>query len=313
MLINNRQFILISPLLLMLFSLLFLFIPTGQIYSAPDTLDLQLDDPAIIRWDISDILPGDSGIQPIDLHNAGDIRGYVYIWISDIADGEGLNPDAETGDTAEPGELSAHVLLNIINPGVDFGKLTGSGYIEPYELPVNIAAFPGSSNQALFLLDTAINPGGTLTLQWQWELPPSAGNEVQGDSVSFTFNYMLSSFYTEEEEDIEPNQPPVYIPPPTIVPPTTPVTTPPTTEPLDTPKPDEPEDDIEITAEPDESYVVLIAPDTTTPPIQKEEPSDNNEIWAQASLGIAVTGTCAMTSLAIIERIRHHRRMKSEN
>ena len=290
---------------------LYLLVQTGQAYGAPDTLDLQLDDPAIIRWDIIDIMPGDSGIEPINLHNAGDIPGYIYIWLSDIVDGEGLNPESETGNTVEPGELSSYIILDIINPGMNFGKLKGNGYMQYYDLPVVMASFPNSSNQALFIIATTINPGETLELQWQWQLPLSAGNVVQGDTLSFTFNYMLSSFYTEEEEE-EPSEPPPYFPPPTL-PSTTPVTTPPRTEPPEPPVTDEPEDDIDITDDTDISYVVLITPDTSTPAMDEEKPSDNKAVLAQASLGLAVSGTVAMTTLAVIERIRRYRRMKMGN
>ena len=138
-----------------------------------------------------------------------------------------MNPESETGNTAEPGELSSFISLNIINPGMTFGKLTGTGYMRYFNLPVNMVSFPNTSNQALFIMDTAINPGETLELQWQWQLPSSVGNEVQGDTVSFAFNYMLSSFYTE---DLESTEFPPYIPP-TTVPPTTPATITPTVEP----------------------------------------------------------------------------------
>ena len=291
---------------------LFLFIQTGRAYGAPDTLDLQLDDPAIIRWEIIDIMPGDSGIEPINLHNAGDIPGYIYIWIGDIVDGEGLNPESETGDTSEPGELSSYINLDIINPGMAFGKLTGTGYMEHFDLPVNMASFPQSSNQALFILDTAINPGETLELQWKWQLPSSVGSQAQGDTVSFTFYYMLSTFYTEEEEDTGPAEPPPYVPPPTV-PTATPPTTPPTTESPSPPTLDEPEDEIDTVDETDVSYVELIVPDTPTISTHEEKPSENKAVLTQASLGVAISGTVAMTTLAIIERVRRYRRMKKGN
>lgn len=233
--VKNWRSALVAMMAAVLISPLFLTVPTGQAYGAPDTLDLQLDDPAVIRWDVTGIMPGDSGIEPVNLHNAGDIPGYIYIWISDIADAEGLNPESETGDTSEPGELSAYIYLDIVNTGMNFGKLTGTGSMEPFDLPVNVAAFPGSSDQALFILDTAINPGETLELQWQWQLPSSVGNEVQGDTVSFSIYYMLSSLYAGEEDDeeeIEPAGPPVYIPPPTVPPITPTTTTPVTTTPM---------------------------------------------------------------------------------
>ena len=65
---------------------------------------------------------------------------------------------------------------------------------------------------------------------------------------------------------------------------------------------------VAIIYEIDVSYVELITPDTTTPPVPDKEPSDDKAIWAQASLGLAVSGTFSMTILAIIERRRRHRR-----
>lgn len=316
MLVKNWQLFMTVLVVPLLICPLFLFFTAGRAYGTPDTLDLQLDDPATIRWDYIDIKPGDSGIELVNLYNIGDIPGYVYIWIGDIIDGEGLNPDSETGDTSEPGELSSSINLNIINSGMAFGKLTGTGYMQHFNLPVNLASFPDSSNQALFILDSVINPGETLELQWQWELPANTGNQVQGDTVSFTFYYMLSTFYTEEEEEEEPGPtvPPVYYPPPTVpssVQPTTPVTTPPTVETPVPPEVHEPEEEA-ITDNTDISYVVLIGPETTTPAaIETGETSNLRALLAQASLGVAVVGTVAMTTLAVIQRIRRYRLVRT--
>jgi hypothetical protein len=308
---KNWQLAFIVLMVLMLICPLFFLFPAGQAYGAPYTLDLQLDDPAIIRWEYFDIMPGYSGIEPVNLHNTGDIPGYIYIWISDIVDGEGLNPESETGNTSEPGELGSCILLNIINPEMSFGRLTGTGYMEPFSLPVSISSFPGSSNQALFILDTAIYPGETLELQWQWELPASVGNQAQGDTVSFTIYYMLSTFYTEEEEP-GPAEPPPYSPPPTT-PPSVPATTPtvrPPAEPTTPPEVPEP-DEGDIIDETDIRYVVLDEPETTTPAApDTEESSDLRGILAQASLGVAVTGTVTMTALAVIQRIRRYKLMR---
>jgi hypothetical protein len=297
----------ISLILPILIYPLLLFTPAGSAYGAPDTLDLQLDNPAIIRWDIVDIRPGDSGIEPVNLHNAGDISGYLYIWISDIADGEGLNPESETGNTAEPGELSSYLYLDIINPGMTFGQLTGSGGTQYINLPLRLVNFPTNSNQALFILDTALNPGETLELQWQWWLSPTAGNEAQGDTVSFTINYMLSS---EHPGAVFIPGEPVNNPP--AVPPTTPTTPPPTTEPSPTPT---------STDIPDDVTDVVDSTDQTPPPSETitpaitdiEGPSANEGLLVKASLGIMISGTCAMTALATIERIRRRRRMKLNN
>jgi hypothetical protein len=179
--------ILILPLLVCPF---LLGLPTGQAYGDP-FLDLQLDDPAVIRWDISNIAPGDSGLQPINLYNTGNVTGYVYIWIDDLVDDEGLNPEPETGDTTNPGELSHYISLDIINEGMTLRKLSGTGRLTGIMRPVMLDSFPASSDEALYIASPPVGANETLELQWQWEFVPTAGNEAQGDTASFSVYYML--------------------------------------------------------------------------------------------------------------------------
>jgi hypothetical protein len=179
--------VLILPLLVCPF---LLGLPTGQAYGDP-FLDLQLDDPAVIRWDISNIAPGDTGLQPINLYNAGNVTGYVYIWIEDLVDDEGLNPEPETGDTSNPGELSHYISLDFINEGMTLRKLSGTGRLTGITRPVMLDSFPASSDEALYIVTPPVGANETLELQWRWEFLPTAGNEAQGDTVSFSVYYML--------------------------------------------------------------------------------------------------------------------------
>ncbi len=187
----------------------------GQAYADSPTLDLQLDSSDAIRWDIGNITPGDSGLKPINLHNAGNVAGSLFVWIGDLADDEGANPESETGNTTNPGELSSYIYLDIINDGMTFAELSDNGCVISTELPISLKSFPGSSDRALCIADTQIGPGQTLELQWQWTLSPDAGNDVQGDTVSFSIYYSLFSD--------SPAQP-LYSPPVTIPPPPAPST-----------------------------------------------------------------------------------------
>ena len=224
--------------LLVLVCSLLLTWQTGQAYAASPTLDLQLDAPDIIRWDIGNIKPGDSAIEPVNLHNNGNTTGYLLIWIADLVDDEGANPESETGDTTNPGELSSYIYLDIVNDGMAFYRLSDSGYVYA-DLPISIKSFPDSSNRALYIASTPIGAGQTLELRWQWTLSPYAGNDVQGDTVSFNIYYSLvseipyGSYYypgglptyptattTPEDSDdnaLEP-EPPAPTPTPTIPP-----------------------------------------------------------------------------------------------
>jgi hypothetical protein len=185
----------------------------GRAYAAGPFLDLELNAPGGIRWNIGNIKPGDSAVESINLHNAGSSTGYVLVWIADLVDSEGLNPESETGDIAPPGELSSYLYLNIITSGLTFGVLTDSGYADTH-LPVSLAAFPTSPSRALYLSNTSIGPGQTLTLDWRWTLVTSAGNEVQGDAVSFSIYYSLIS--AKPGFDVEGYPPPqtaIVVPP----------------------------------------------------------------------------------------------------
>ena len=164
----------------------------GQAYADSPALDLQIDSPDTIRWDVGNIKPGDSGIEPVTLRNTGDTTGYLLVWIADLVDDEGANPDSETGNTTNPGELSSYIYLDIINDGITFARLTDNGYIN-IELPITLQSFPGDSDHALYIVNTPIKVGQTLELQWQWALSPDAGNDVQGDTVSFSIYYSLIS------------------------------------------------------------------------------------------------------------------------
>jgi hypothetical protein len=164
---------------------------TGRAYAASPSLDLRLDAPGSIRWDIANIQPGDSAIESVNLHNDGNITGYILVWITDLIDDEGTNPESETSDISNPGELSSYIYLNIVNDGMTFGRLTGYAYMNT-DLPISLDTFPASINQALCIANTPLYAGQSLELCWQWALSPLAGNNVQGDTVSFTINYQLT-------------------------------------------------------------------------------------------------------------------------
>ena len=170
---------------------------------------------------------------------------------------------------------------------------------------------PNSSSQALFVTNTAIGASETLVLEWQWLFPVAAGNEAQGDTVSFTINYMLSSYYPTPV--YVPDQP-TDIPPTTTVPPTTPTTTPtPTTTETPTPTSTDVPDDATDVVDPTDT-TPLPTETTTTPAITPtDEPSANKEMLKQASLGVMISGTFTMTVLAAIERLQRYRRMKLDN
>jgi len=146
-------------------------------------VNLELGGEGATSWDIGNIKPGDSGTKTVTLHNAGHDNGFVTIWISDIVSSDGTNPESETGDTTELGELADHLVLN----------LSCNGLSANLSLPATIDNFPQSASSSDYIRISPLKAGETVTLVWEWEFPETGEpqNDAQGDSLSFTINYLL--------------------------------------------------------------------------------------------------------------------------
>ena len=119
----------------------------------------------------------------------------VTIYISDLVSSEGDNPESETGDTAEPGELDDYLLLNI----------SCSRLHTNISLPTTIDKLPqDASGWPRYCRVTPLSVGDTVTLHWHWELPIETDNDAQGDSLSFTINYMLEELPAPPSEEVPP-------------------------------------------------------------------------------------------------------------
>ena len=135
---------------------------------AQDPVDLELGGGGATSWDIGNIEPGDSGTKTVALHNAGYNDGFVTIWISDTVNSEGTNPESETGDTTEPGELGDYLLLGLIYNGLDTNL----------SLPATIDNLPQSASDPNYIRISPLNAGDTVDLDWEWELPYQTGNDA---------------------------------------------------------------------------------------------------------------------------------------
>jgi hypothetical protein len=152
--------------------------------ASTNPVDLEFGGEGAMPWAIGNIKPSDSGTKTISLRNIGDKDGFVAVWVSDIISSEGINPESETGDTAEPGELDKYLLFN----------LNAAGLSTDLTLPVKINDLPHSATEAHYLEIIPIKTGATVNLEWQWQLPAQTGNDIQGDGLSFTINYLLRDF-----------------------------------------------------------------------------------------------------------------------
>ncbi len=150
---------------------------------AQEPLDLVLGGEGTTSWSIDDIKPGDTGTETVTLYNDSSTRGLLTIWISDIVSSEGINPESETGDIAEPGELIDYLLFN-----VSFSRLDTN-----LSLPATIDNFAKSAFGFNCLNINTVYAHETINLVWEWEFHETGGpqNDTQGDSLSFSINYLL--------------------------------------------------------------------------------------------------------------------------
>jgi hypothetical protein len=151
---------------------------------AQEPLYLELGGEGATSWSIENIKPGDTGTKTVTLRNDASVDGLLIIWISDIVSSEGANPESETGDTAEPGELINYLLFNI-----SFNRLKTN-----ISLPATLSKFPQTASDANFIWIDPLYAYETIDLFWEWEFRETGvtQNDAQGDSLSFTINYMLS-------------------------------------------------------------------------------------------------------------------------
>lgn len=155
-------------------------------------VDLELGGEGATSWNIINIQPVDSGTKTVELHNAGSKDGFVTIWVSDIISTEGMNPESETGNTAEPGEIDDYLLLG----------LTAAGLSTSLNLPKTVNNLPHNALGPDYIEIIPLKAGDTIDLQWEWELPAQTGNDAQGDGISFTINYLLREFSLTDVSDV---------------------------------------------------------------------------------------------------------------
>ncbi|MFC2052373.1 hypothetical protein ACFLT4_06570 [Chloroflexota bacterium] len=156
------------------------YLPTRVQAEDGNPVDLELGGEGATSWNIANLKPTDNGTKTVELQNVGIGDGFVTIWVSDIISNEGMNPESETGNTAEPGELNNYLLLNLT------GNLTTG-----LKLPTTINNLPKSVSDPKFIELIPLKAGNAANLTWKWQLPAQTGNDVQGDSISFTINYLL--------------------------------------------------------------------------------------------------------------------------
>ena len=146
---------------------------TGNTFTA-GTLDLNVggENPNLSPdFTLGPLAPGDSGTITYTLNNVGSIDGYLDLQGIGVVDTEGTNPESETGDIGEPGELSANIYVTVTLGASQLYAGLLSGIVSDYDANVALAA------------------SGTTTLTIAWvvdkdnvsPLGEDVGNDIQGD------------------------------------------------------------------------------------------------------------------------------------
>jgi len=145
---------------------------------AQANFDLKLDghnDPDVpVYIDVSNVVPGSNNIDnPVIVHaeNAGAIDGVLSVMVKDVVNDPGVTPPSEPDP--DNGELSGSALLTIEREGV----AVVSGTID---------ALNGSSISAGNLA-----AGQIADVKIVYEVPAEVGNEIIGDSVTFSIEFRL--------------------------------------------------------------------------------------------------------------------------
>ena len=169
-------------LILMLGLALVGFLPIPTQADEPP-VDLELGGEEAISWSIVNIKPGDSGTRAVELHNVGNKKGSVTIWISDIEEVDYGGDGAALDDYLRFNLSCDRLRCNL-------------------DLPATIHELPQSVSDSDYVRLTKLYADETLTLVWDWEFVDTGEpqNDAQGDSLSFTINYLLEELATEEDE-----------------------------------------------------------------------------------------------------------------
>jgi hypothetical protein len=143
---------------------------------------------------ISSVNPGDSGISFTHLENIGDLNGILDILFSDITEtggtGDGEYEDG-IGDLGDYLELAVYLDTDQsgdFNAG-DIG-LKSDNTIYVFPASPDYALITEYGNNAYYDLMTLVRfePIDIVIL---WRVSPDAGNNIQGDSCSFTITFIL--------------------------------------------------------------------------------------------------------------------------
>lgn len=158
---------------------------SGNTFTA-GTLDLAVDgeNPATTtaKFNFGPLAPGATGTVTYDLENVGNLPGDLSLSSFNCTSSEGTNPESETGDTANPGELCDNIYVELAFGGTIFATGTLADVSGTSSYNVSLA----SSATTTFTIYYAVDKDG------QGPLGKDVGNDIQGDIATTTLEFELA-------------------------------------------------------------------------------------------------------------------------
>ena len=154
---------------------------------------------------VGNVLPGDAGtlvvgLEVVDGSGAEPLDVWFRASMTENAENGVNGPERNAGDTtANEGELDDEVLVEMWRDGSPLGSCNGvKEFDETLESPL-VAPAPfadafaptadAGDAEGLLAFD-CLPPGALRCVALRWELPETAGNRAQGDSLGFDFSFV---------------------------------------------------------------------------------------------------------------------------
>ena len=161
------------------------------------TLDLNIDggNVAVTTLSVSAAAPGDSGSGSSTLSNVGSMVGELDIATSAVTNTPGSGGTEYEGGSGELGAVAQIAMyLDIDQSGTwnagDVGlQSDGTTYTSPTALDYDVIDNYASESWDAVVAAMAVSAADDIIVLWQ--VPTSAGNSIQGDTVSFDISFVL--------------------------------------------------------------------------------------------------------------------------
>jgi spore coat-associated protein N len=157
------------------------------------TLDLIIDEEGSELFSVSNVAPGDNGTGQITLANIGSLAGELDVSISTVTNTPGAGGTEYEGGSGELGANAQLALyIDLTGNGITADDIGLASNGTTYD-PSGTLNYDAIDNYALASWDaaTSIAAGADVEFVALWDIPTSAGNDIQGDSVSFDVIFLL--------------------------------------------------------------------------------------------------------------------------